>query len=72
MRRKRKKIDLKKIPVYEHLDVSLRMTYAQRLQWLQEAQEFVRMVERKRNDPRKVNYGRASGIDKKVKNEEKW
>lgn len=34
---------LKNIPVYEHLDECLRCTYEERLQWLEEANEFVRV-----------------------------
>ena len=40
-----KKKKKRNIPVHEHLDVALKTTYAQRLQWLEEANEFVLMVE---------------------------
>ena len=39
----------KKYEIYEHLEHYVRKTtYAHRLAWLQEANEFVRMVERRR------------------------
>jgi len=39
----------KKYEIYEHLEHYVKKTtYAHRLQWLQEANEFVRMVERSR------------------------
>lgn len=34
--------------IYEHLDHALRMTYAQRLQWLENAKAFVRKIEEAR------------------------
>lgn len=47
-----KKLKSADIPVYEHLEVTLKKTtYAQRLEWLEEANEFVRMLERKKNYP---------------------
>jgi len=49
-----KDIDLKKFPVYEHLDVCLKATYAQRLQWLEDANDFCRLAEKaKIKDPKK-------------------
>ncbi len=38
----------KKIPPYEHLDVNLKLSYAQRLRCLEEMIDFVRLVEKKR------------------------
>lgn len=46
-----KKKERLKFPVYEHLEYSLKNTYAQRLQWLEEANEFVQMLRRKKNYP---------------------
>jgi len=41
----------KKYEVYEHLEQHVRnTTYAHRLQWLEEANEFVRMIERRRKN----------------------
>ena len=47
MKIKLKQIKLKDIPVYEHLEHSLeKTTYADRLQWLEEANEFVRLIKK--------------------------
>ena len=40
--------DSKKSSVHEHLDIGLKCTYSQRLQWLEEANEFVRSLETKK------------------------
>ena len=34
------------IPVYEHLDIGLKCSYAHRLQWLEEANDFVRSIQK--------------------------
>jgi len=46
-----KTLKLKDIPVYEHLDISLKCTYAQRLKWLEEANKFVRMLQKRKGYP---------------------
>lgn len=48
MKLKSKKNKLKDIPVYEHLEASLKKTYAQRLQWLEDAVKFARSVRKLR------------------------
>ena len=41
------KIDRKKVPVYEHLDYDLKhMTYADRLLWLEQSNEFIRSLKK--------------------------
>ena len=42
-----KRVYKKKSAVYEHLDVSLKRSYAQRLKWLEEAIRFVRKTGKK-------------------------
>ena len=51
IKKKAKKIDWSKYPVYEHLDVFQKCSYAERLQWLEDANEFVWMLQRKKNYP---------------------
>ncbi len=34
--------------IHEHLDIGLKCSYAQRLQWLEEANEFVRSLKKKK------------------------
>jgi len=51
MKLKIPKIKLKDIPVYEHLDVSLKTTYAQRWDWLKGAKAFVRSLEKNKKYP---------------------
>ena len=47
MKQKIKKIKLTNIPVYEHLEFDLKKTtYADRLLWLEQANEFVRSIKR--------------------------
>jgi len=42
-------VSMNNIPVYEHLEHHVtKTTYAHRLQWLQEANEFVRQIQKKR------------------------
>ncbi len=45
---KKKKLN---ISVYEHLDICLKLTYAQRWAWLEEANEFVWMLKKNKNYP---------------------
>lgn len=47
------KIKMKDIPVYEHLELCLKCTYAQRLEWLEEVNQFVRELEKDKNYLRK-------------------
>ena len=52
MKRKVKSIKLSDIDVYEHLEHHVRnTTYAHRLQWLQEANDWVRLLEKKKIIP---------------------
>ena len=49
MSSKTKRGSISKIPVYEHLEFYVKnTTYAHRLQWLEEANEFVRQIQKKR------------------------
>lgn len=52
MKIKIKKIETKNIPVYEHLEYSLeRTSYADRLLWLEEANEFMWLLKKNKNRP---------------------
>ena len=49
MKLKPKKIKVRDIPVYEHLEYALKhTTYADRLQWLEEANAFVHSLKKKK------------------------
>lgn len=50
MTRKYRIVKGKKIPIWEHLDWTLeKTTYADRWQWLEEAHQFVRLAQKKKN-----------------------
>lgn len=52
MKRRIKSIQLKDIPVYEHLEHHLRhTTYTHRLQWLQEVNDWVYLLRKKKIIP---------------------
>ncbi|MCK5215706.1 MAG: hypothetical protein KAR05_10175 [Candidatus Omnitrophica bacterium] len=44
MKSQRLTIRIKDVPVYEHLDESLKRTPAERLAWLDKARKFVRTI----------------------------